>query len=156
MSAMAIQNPSPHRLKAAVSVTAMAKLIGMSKSSFYDYVRRGVFPYPLYTLANRRPFYTVDVQQEILAVRQTGIGCNGEYVLFYERREKPPVTATTSVRRPDHSVLIEGLKSLGLNGVTAAQIDQALTTNFPNGTANIDEAVVLRLVYRHLRGSGSN
>ena len=129
----------------------MAKMIGMSKSSFYDYVRRGVFPCPLYSLANKRPFFPAEMQQEILAVRQTGIGANGDYVLFYEKHQAPRTATTPPSRREPHLALIEGLKSLGLSGITTVQVDQAIAASFPNGTANIDEAVVLRMVYRHLR-----
>ena len=153
---MQVQIQSQSRLKAAVSVTAMAKMIGMSKSSFYDYVRRGVFPYALFSTATRRPFYTADMQQEILAVRQTGIGANGEYILFYEKHPKRPAAVTAQpVRREAHTELIDGLKSLGLATVNASQVDQAIAANFPNGITNIDEAVILRMVYRHLRRPSS-
>src|SRR5947207_1020675 len=76
---------NPAVLRAVVSVTMMAETVGLSRSRFYDYVRRGVFPCPLYSLATKRPFYTAEAQQVIHEVRQTGIGANGEFVLFYER-----------------------------------------------------------------------
>lgn len=136
------------RLKAAVSVTAMARLVGLSRSRFYDYVRRNVFPQPVYSLATRRPFYTADMQQEILSVRQTGIGCNGAYVLFYEKQPRP---VGSSRRTEPANELIEGLKSLGLTNITVAQVNAAIAAAFPKGVDGIDEAVVLRTVYRHLR-----
>lgn len=142
------------RLKAAVSVTTMARMVGLSRSRFYDYVRRNVFPQPVYSLATRRPFYTTEMQQDILAARQTGIGCNGEYVIFYEKQPKSedaqPAARRPSLREPV-AELVEGLKSLGLTAVTLAQVGQAVAATFPNGVVGIDEAVVLRTLYRHLR-----
>ena len=146
-------NNLPHfRPKAAVSVTAMAKAIGLSRSRFYDYVRRGVFPWPIYSVATRRPFYTGEMQEDILEARQSGIGCNGEYGLFYERRPPAPIAATAP-KRSSHSALIEGLKSLGMGNVTPVQVEAALTSAFPGGVSGQDETSVLRAVYRQLRRS---
>ena len=147
---MPVNNPPQFRPKAAVSVTGMAKAIGLSRSRFYDYVRRGVFPWPIYSVATRRPFYTGEMQEDILEARQSGIGCNGEYVLFYERRPVTPAPATAP-KRTSHSGLIEGLKSLGMTNVTTAQVEAALTSAFPGGVAGQDETSVLRAVYRQLR-----
>src|SRR5688572_4632383 len=107
---MPAQGSTQLRLKAAVSVTTMARMVGLSRSRFYDYMRREVFPQPLYSLATRRPLFTAELQQEILAVRQTGIGCNGEYVLFYEKQ--PHGSNASPAARRDEPVngLIEGLK----------------------------------------------
>ena len=147
---MGASNMPPFRSRAAVSVTAMAKAVGLSRSRFYDYVKRGVFPWPLYSLATRRPFFTAEVQQEIVEVRQTGIGCNGEYVLFYEKRPAGAGIQPPSRRAPAAG-LVDGLKSLGLPNVTQAQVAAAIAAMYPNGTDGMDEAVVLRAVYRHLR-----
>src|SRR4051812_38909024 len=108
----------------AVSVTMMAKTVGLSRSQFYAYIKRGVFPWPLYSLATKRPFYTATMQEDILEARQTGIGCNGEFVLFYERRARQPVGPSQS--RASHASLLEGLKELGLNNVTHGQVEAAL------------------------------
>lgn len=149
---MPVPNQSTMRLRAAVSVTSMARAIGLSRSRFYDYIKRGVFPQPLYSTATRRPFYNVEQQQEVIAARQTGIGSNGEYVLFYERQAavKPP-EGRAAARGP-HADLVEGLKALGLT-VTPQKVAEAVATSFPGGIENVDEAVVLRTVYRLLRRS---
>lgn len=149
---MPAQNISSFRLRAAVSVTAMAKAVGLSRSRFYDYVKRGVFPWPVYSLATRRPFYTADMQQDIIEARQTGIGCNGEFVVFYERR-LPPAMHQQATRCTAHPGLIEQIKSLGLAAVTQPQVDEAITLLYPNGTSAVNEDTVLRTVYRHLRRS---
>lgn len=149
---MPAQHPCSFRVKAAISVTAMAKAVGLSRSRFYDYVKRGVFPWPVYSLTTRRPFYTADMQEDIIEARQTGIGCNGEFVLFYERRPHSAVPQQATGRIA-HAGLLEQLKSLGLTAVTQTQVDEAIASAFPNGTASADEPTVLRTVYRHLRRS---
>ena len=143
---MTASNLPQFRARAAVSVTSMARAVGLSRSRFYDYVRRGVFPLPVYSLATKRPYYTAEMQEDIIEARQSGIGCNGEFVLFYERR--PPASASPKPGRGSHAALIEGLKALGLTKITSAQVEAALTAT---GVAGQDEGAVLRAVYRHLR-----
>jgi predicted DNA-binding transcriptional regulator AlpA len=152
---MSAQNPSPFRPQAAVSVTRMAKLISMSRSRFYAYIRQGVFPEPIYSLTTRRPFYTAEMQEEIVTTRRTGLTPEGRYVLFYEASPKSGTSTPPerSLERTRNAELVQGLKGLGLN-VTAAQVSEALAVTFPSGTDNVDEAVVLRTVYRHLRRTG--
>lgn len=143
-------------MKAAVSVSEMAKLVGMSRARFYDLVQQGVFLYPVYSLANRRPFYTAEMQQENLTARRTGIGCDGRFVVFYERTPagRPSSPAPRRTPRQDRGGLVEALKGLGLSNVTASQVEEAVATTFPSGTGGVEEAVVLRTVYRHLRQRG--
>lgn len=147
---MGAQNLPPFRPKAAVSVTTMARAVGLSRSQFYNYIRRGVFPSPLYSTTTKRPYYPADLQEKILEARETGIGCNGEFVMFYERRvasAKP----SNPLKRTSHAALIRGLESLGMTNVAHSQIDAALVVLFPNGVDGVDETVVLRSVYRQLR-----
>jgi hypothetical protein len=150
--------PAP-AVRAVVSVATMAKAIGLSRSRFYELVQRGVFPLPLYALSSKRPFYTAEAQQAIHAVRQTGLGVNGEYVIFYQRDGsarpltggrlpvKPPASAT------EVSALMAGLAALGLGGIAAADVAKAVATCFPTGIVGRDDGDVLRVLYRHLRGS---
>jgi hypothetical protein len=42
--------------KAAVSMTEMARMCDLSRQRFYQLIGRA-FPYPLYDVATRRPFY---------------------------------------------------------------------------------------------------
>jgi hypothetical protein len=43
------------------------------------------------------------------------------------------------------------LQSLGLAGVTAAQVGAALKELYPQGMAGVDQAEVIRAVFLHLR-----
>jgi predicted DNA-binding transcriptional regulator AlpA len=152
---MPAQNPSSFRPQAAVSVTRMARLISMSRSRFYSYVKLDVFPQPIYCLTTKRPFYNAEMQEEIITTRRTGMTPEGRYVLFYEATPKSGTSTPPerSQERTRNAELVQGLKGLGLN-VTATQVSEALTVTFPSGTDNVDEAVVLRSVYRHLRRTG--
>ena len=153
---MTVQSPSNLRLKAAISVSEMARMVNLSRARFYDLVRTGVFLAPVYSLSNRRPFFTAEMQENNVVARQTGIGVNGEYILFYERQSAMP-SSPSAPRRParqERHDLIEALKNLGLSNVTASQIDEAMAVTFPNGTAGADEVTVVRSIYRHLRRLG--
>ena len=150
---MAVQMKPESPLKAAVSVSAMCRLLKMSRSQFYWHVKRGTFHAPLYLASNKRPYFTASMVEDNLRARETGVGVSNEYVIFYERQ---PTATKTEVKKPkaNHSALLEGLGSLGLNSVTIEQIDDALAVCFPNGTSGQDEANVLRVVFRHLKRSG--
>lgn len=137
-------------LKAAVSVSWLCRQLSMSRSQFYFHVKRGTFHAPLRLASNQRPYYTASMVEDIVKARETGVGVNGEYVLFYERQATNSVTP-----KADNSSLLEGLRRLGLAEVTTAQVEAALAVCFPKGTAGQDEANVLRTVFRHLKRAGT-
>ena len=143
---MAVQSMNVTHLKAVVSVAEMCKQLSMSRSQFYFHVKRGTFHAPLY-LPNKRPYYTASMVEDNLKARATGITVAGEYVIFYER--------TTSNAKQDYSSLIEGLRLLGLNGITNEQIDGALAKCYPKGIVGLDESSVLRVVFKYLKSSGT-
>ncbi len=147
------------RPRAAVSVSDMARAVNLSRSQFYSYIKRGVFPMPVYSLATKRPQYLMEAQQDILEVRTTGIGVNGEYTMFYLRRGGPAQTQQPRRERAStaaalHSEVLEGLKGLGMAGVKAADVEQALRLLFPTGVAGKEATDLLPVVYRHFRRQG--
>jgi hypothetical protein len=151
------QPPPQPRLRAAITVTAMAKAVGMSRTQFYARVRRGVFPPPLFTVATKKPFYPVELQQEILTTRATGLTPSGEFVLFYERLG--PCTAPTgrskSIGSDMPATVASRLSDLGMPSVPREAVRAAIAACYPAGTGGVDEALVVRAVYRHLRRAGS-
>jgi hypothetical protein len=157
---MPIRSSNDNRLKAAVSVSEMARMCELSRSHFNLLIRTGVMPQPIYSLANRRPFYDAEHQQICLRVRETNIGADGKYVVFYDRRRvsPPPSSAPARTSRraapppaEAHAELVEGLRALGLTDTTAAQVDDAIRACYPSGHDGIDEGTVLRELWRHLR-----
>jgi hypothetical protein len=150
---MAVQIKLESSPKAALSVAAMCRLLSMSRSQFYWHVKRGTFHAPLYLQSNKRPYYTASMAEDNLLVRQSGIGVNNQYVIFYERQ---PTGTNAEGKKPkaNHSSLVDGLKALGLKTVTPEQVEAAVAACSPNGTSGQDENMILTMVFRHLRRSG--
>lgn len=148
---MAVQPKLENPMKAAMSVSGLCRILKISRSQFYFHIKRGTFHAPLRLASNQRPYFTASMVEDILKARETGVGVNGEFVLFYDRQPKAEVKDA----KPDHTGLLEGLAALGLNSVTTAQVEAALTTCFPKGTTGQEEATVLRTVFRHLKRAGS-
>lgn len=70
-----------------ISVSAMAEQVGLSRSMMYIKIEEGIFPPPVYDVETRRPFYTPDLQRQILNTRRTNRGVNGKLCLFYRPRK---------------------------------------------------------------------
>ena len=91
--------------KKAVTVAEMAKMVGLSRARFYQLVGTS-FPFPIYDLATRRPFYPVALQEICLDVRRQNCGIDGKPILFHRRprmprprrRERNPPPTTTAIR----------------------------------------------------------
>jgi hypothetical protein len=141
--------------KAVVSVSEMARMVGLSRARFYQLQKAGVFPAPVYQAG--RPVYTEEQQLVCLEVRRKNRGVNGEPVLFYARRR--PIEPTRRKRRADPPptrnkdipALLDGLNALGLTTATAAQVVEVTEELFPQGTNGMDQAEVLRAVFLHLK-----
>ena len=139
-----------------ISVAEMARLVGLSRQRFHQLMKEGVFPPPVYDIQSRRPHYTEEMQKVCLAVREKNVGINGKVVLFYSRR--PGVVpkrqirshGSTSPKTAKHNGVIDGLKGLGMTTVTEQQVEAALKELYPNGTAEVGEAELLRTVFVHL------
>lgn len=171
-------DPIPPLSPSSVSVSDMARMVGLSRSRFHQLLQAGVFPKPAIDPDSKRPFYDSEGQAVCLQVRQRNCGINGKRVLFYARpfgahlAAKPrPLGAQSSSARKKRSepkqtaskpskldLLVEGLKSLGLPNVTAAEASAAIHQVFPiNSQRPSDEDVLLK-VFRHLvrQNSGGN
>jgi hypothetical protein len=136
----------------------MARMLGMSRSRFYELMTKGVFLMPIYSISTKRGFFPREMQERNLQVRVEQIGVNGEFVLFQERRPGPQVEQPARPpRRRDAraATLVQGLKSLGIETADAAAVERALTACYPSGTNGNDETTILRTIFRHLRRSGT-
>jgi hypothetical protein len=152
-------------LKAVTTVADMARMVGLSRSRFYQLQAAGVFPSPVYDLVTRRPIYTEEQQRVCLEVRRRNCGVNGKPVLFYNRSSGASPVAPRRPRKGEsvgrgvrqHPELLAALATLGL-AVTARQVDQAVVQLFPQGTAGTDEGSLIRALYLHFRrqNSGDN
>ena len=120
-------------IKQAVTVTEMARMCGLSRARFYQLIG-SAFPYPVYNVSTRRPFFDEDLQKVCLEVRRRNCGIDGKPILFYSRRLDLPAPkkqistgrSTSPKNDAKHTNLIAGLAGLGLSGVTEQQVEAAL------------------------------
>jgi hypothetical protein len=141
---------STNETKMVVSVSEMARMVGLSRQRFHQLMQAGVFPQP--QRDNGRPFFDEPTQEQCLEVRRRNCGVNGQVVLFYARRQPAaprPKKATPVLCL--HADLLDGLRSLGLVSVTAADVGEAVKTLYPQGTAGVDEGEIIRAVFLHLQ-----
>jgi predicted DNA-binding transcriptional regulator AlpA len=151
-------------LKAVVTVTEMARMVGLSRARFYQHVQSGAFPRPCYMKG--RPVYTADLQAQVLEVKRRNLGINGEPVVFYGRRKPAVPSRKKRANEPaptskDIPALLDGLNALGLTTATAAQVLAVTEELYPKGTEGMEQGEVLRAVFlelrrRHAGGKGSS
>jgi hypothetical protein len=148
------------KTKAAVTVAEMARMVGLSRSRFYQLIGTA-FPQPERQTGTNRPIYAEEQQEICLEVRRRNCGIDGRPVLFYARR---PGTAPTAQKSPkpklqpkgkDVAALVDGLNALGLTTATAAQVQKITEELFPQGTKGIDQGEVLKVVFLHLKRKNS-
>src|SRR5438445_11373507 len=84
--------------KSIVSVSQMAKMVGLSRARFYHLIGTA-FPHPLYDVTTRRPVYSEEFQQVCLEVRRRNCGIDGKPVLFYARRPGTTVSVPKARRK---------------------------------------------------------
>ena len=135
--------------KQIFSITDMAMNCNLSRARFYQLLGTGFFPKPLHDDRSKRPYYNLDLQQKCLECRQSGIGIDGSFMLFYSPRKKE---TKMRIRKVDPQIkeLTETLGSMGLE-ITAEQVQQGLTETYPEGVEGVDQGVVIRELYRHLK-----
>jgi hypothetical protein len=146
--------------KTAVTVAEMARMCGLSRARFYQLIG-SCFPYPLYDVSTRRPFFDEDLQKICLEVRRRNCGVDGKPILFYARQFGTPISRIRSARSKKTGVqadLIEGLKGLGLSSVTEQQVEVALTKVYPTGRDGVSDTELLRRLFLSIKrqNSGDN
>ena len=142
---------------AACTVAEMARKVGLSRARFYQLMKAGVFPLPLYDVSTRRPFYDEEAQKVCLEVKRRNCGINGKPILFYARRggEQAPTKKQKVSSRPkpskQYAPITEAVKALGLASATDQAVSEVVTTLFPGGINGVDESEVIRSVFVHMQ-----
>src|SRR5581483_7338743 len=77
-------------IKAAVTVAEMARMVGLSRSRFYQLIGKAM-PHPSRDEAGR-PYYDEEQQRTILEVRHRNCGIDGKPILFYAARNSVPAS----------------------------------------------------------------
>lgn len=137
------------QIKAAVTVAEMARMVGLSRARFYQLIGTA-FPWPVYDVSTRRPFYVEEMQTLCLDVRRRNCGIDGRPILFYAIRTARPTSARRSPKTESHTEIISGLRSLGMNA-TSKQVAGVMKELFPQGTQSADGSQVLTAVFVQLR-----
>ena len=135
--------------KQVFSITDMAMNCNLSRARFYQLLGTGFFPKPLHDDRSKRPYYNLDLQQKCLECRQSGIGSDGSFMLFYSPRKKETKMRVKKVN-PQIKELTETLGSMGLE-ITVEQVQQSLPELYPDGTEGQDQGLVVRELYRYLK-----
>ena len=147
------------RLKAAVSVSEMARSLRLSRARFYELIEAGVLPPPVYLIRTRRPYYPAELQAVCIRVRESGEGINGEPVVFYAARSSTTAPKTTrkngSVAKasrtdPRLDSLLNGLKQLGINDPDPSAVEAIVAELYPSGIDTEAPESVLTAVFRRL------
>ena len=151
--------------KSVVSVSEMARMVGLSRARLDQLVRSGAFPIADEDLQTKRPFYGEEKQRQCLEVRRRNCGIDGKPVLFYARRRdsgtksktpaKPKTPAEPKATTGEYTVLLDGLGALGVTA-TAAQVEPVVKELFPGGTDGTDPGEVIRAVFLRLRRQNSS
>ena len=145
------------QFRAAVTVSEMARMVGLGRARFYQLIG-SAFPFPVYNVSNHRPVYVQELQEICLEVRRSGLGFDGQPVVFNTKRHRPseklrPPRKTgeqvPSGGRHDH--LLSSLRALGLTSITNEQVDAALKTLLPDGVDGKDQGQIIRTLFLHLR-----
>ena len=148
--------------KAVVSVSEMARMVGLSRQRFYQ-LQGSTFPEPQRDPETNRPFYDEEGQRICLDVRRRNCGVGGKPVLFYAPRHplgQQPRTTKRPKPKPkrtnQYADLIDCLNDLGLESVSTAQVETALSELFPDGVQELDSGDVIRAVFLHLKRQESH
>ena len=154
-----------------VSISEMARMLGLSRARFYQLMNAGVLPQPTRTGETGRPFFTRQQQEQCIEVRRTNRGVNGQAILFYAMRTPSPAPTPAPSRQPrrrsasqrprrsgDDAALTElrhGLSQLGVGEITEQAVRAALAEAYPDGWSNVDHAERLRSVFDRLNRQDS-
>jgi len=138
--------------KAIVSITEIAKMCNLSRARFYQLLEQGFFPKPLHDERSKRPYYDLALQQTIFECRQSGIGSDGSFMLFYSPRKKETVSHLRKKKEVDPMTkeLGEILESMGIE-TAFEEVQKALDKLYPDGTEGIDQGLVTRELYRYFK-----
>ena len=137
--------------KQIVSMTEMANMLQLSRARLYQLLDQGFFPRPKYDDRSKRPYYDLELQKKCLECRQSGIGVDGSFMLFYSLRKKENVSHIRKKKvDPVVKELTETLESMGLD-VTVKQVQQGLSEIYPDGVSDVEQGVVIRELFRYFK-----
>lgn len=135
--------------KAVCSVTELCRNLQISRAQFYNLQNMGIFPKGLKDERTGRPYFDIELQRVCHQIRNTGIGHNGQPYLFYSPRTKHGKPRSKPVDNK-HKEYASTLEQMGLS-VSVERISKGLAELYPDGPLNIEEGVIIRELFRHLK-----
>jgi hypothetical protein len=145
-------------LKPACSVIEMIRTLEISRARFYQLMEQGIFPKPVYDLRSKRPFYSIELQELCLNIRESNIGFNGQYCLFYSPRKNSAAVKSSKKSATNDEPFVElteTLKRMGLD-LDVNKVKKAMTELYPNGTdGSGDQGVIIRDLFRFFKNGAS-
>jgi len=72
----------------ALTGPELAKILGITRSRLYQLIAAGYMPRPLGSTA--RPYFTPEMVNQCLEVKQTRLGINGKVIMFNRKRSPFP------------------------------------------------------------------
>lgn len=146
--------------KSVVSVTEMARMVGLSRARFYQLVRRGTFPAADTDTLSNRPCYCEEKQRQILEARRRNCGVDGIAILFYSRRRDLGQTKTPErPRKPkpasnQYAEVIDFLAKVQII-MTTAQVEAFVKEEMPKGAGSDTEGIVQAII-EHRRSQNTS
>ena len=136
--------------KVAVSVSEMARMVGLSRARFYNLIGE-VFPHPIYNCRNRRPFFDRELQQICLQIKQQNVDLLGRPFIFREKNgsTQTPQRSNGKAKSSTHADLIQGLRQLGLDA-SPAQVEAAIAA-CSDRLHGLTDGERLRTIFRFLK-----
>ena len=144
-----MDNQKMSNLKPIISIVDACKLVRLSRARFYQLLEQGIFPQPLYHIRTKRPYYDIELQQKLLEIRDTGIGANNDFMLFYSPRKKNNRGKKCIVEDPVFKEYADTLNSMGLF-CSSKEVADALKKLYPDGVGKVEDGVIVRDLFRYL------
>ena len=144
---------SDKNFKVVCSVTELCRDLRLSRAQFYNLQNMGIFPKGLKDERTNRPYFDTELQIRCHQIRNTGMGHNGQPYLFYSPRThpgKPRGKRDKSVNNK-YKDYASTLEQMGLS-VSVEQITKALAELYPESVGGIDEGIIIRELFRKLKG----
>jgi hypothetical protein len=143
-------------IKAVYSIRDTCEALQLSRARFYQLLKAGILPQPMYDDRSKRPFYTLELYEKCCQVKETCTGINNQYILFYTPRQKPQSNAGRSLKKKEseHQDIVETLIGMGLD-VSKRDVNAAVRELYPNGIEG-HQGLVIREIYRFLKKKMSN
>jgi len=147
--------------KEVVSISEMARMLGLSRARLYQLIKQGVLPQPIRDGNVKRAHCDRELQEQCIKVRKTNCGINGEVILFYASKpmEIPRVNKRPLQKQPSKPVpkktdieiesFRHDLEQLGVKTGSSADIRNALVTCFPDGHKAVNRQAVIMQLFEH-------